>query len=260
MLDGAVDPTAGILEHGLQQTKGFEGTLTTYLASCSADTSCAFHNDGDAEGAFDALMAELDEDPIPSEPGRPDVTRGVALQAVSQAMYSDSYWDQLSEALADAEQGDGAGLLALYDAYFQRQPDGTWGNELEAFQTIRCMDAAERATVEEDDATASQFNEVAPRFAPNTTGTYFCTFFPASVDPRVEITAAGAGPIVVIGTTGDPATPLASTRAMAESLEDGRLVIVTADQHTGYQVNDCVDQIVHDYLIDLVVPPEETIC
>ena len=175
-------------------------------------------------------------------------------------MYSETFWDQLSDALAAAQRGEGAELLAIYDAYYQRKPDGTWGNELEAFQTIRCMDEAERLTVEEDDATAPEFNAVAPRISPNTTGTYFCTFFPPSTDPRVEITGAGAGPIVVIGTTGDPATPLESTRAMAESLEDGRLVVVEADQHGGYQVNDCVDDIVHEYLIDLAVPPEETTC
>ena len=260
VVDGAADPNADPLESGLQQTKGFERTLATYLASCSEDTSCAFHNDGDAEGAFDALMADLDEDPIPSEQGRPDVTRGVALQAVGQAMYSERFWDQLSEALASAQRGQGAGLLALYDAYNQRKDDGTWGNELEAFQTIRCMDEAERLTVEEDDANAPKFNAVAPRFAPNTTGSYFCTFFPPSTDPRIEITGAGAGPIVVIGTTGDPATPIESTRRMAETLEDGRLVVVDADQHGGYQVNDCVDDIVHEYLVDLVVPPEETTC
>ena len=69
-----------------------------------------------------------------------------------------------------------------------------------------------------------------------------------------------AGPIVVIGTTGDAATPLQSTRNMAAALEDGRLVVVTADQHTGYQVNDCVDDVVHSYLIDLEVPPAETSC
>ena len=83
---------------------------------------------------------------------------------------------------------------------------------------------------------------------------------PPSEHPRVPITGAGAGPIVVVGTTGDPATPLASTRVMADTLEDGRLVVVTADQHTGYGVNDCGDDVVHRYLIDLEVPAEETSC
>jgi pimeloyl-ACP methyl ester carboxylesterase len=260
VLDGAADPTADTTERGLQQAAGFEGTLDTYLAQCSDDSSCAFHNDGDAEGAFDQLMLDLDGEPIPSEPGRPDITRGVALQAVAQAMYSETFWDPLSEALADAQAGDGAGLLSLYDSYYQRQSDGTWGNELEAFQTISCMDDPERLTVEEDDATAPEYIAVAPRFAPGTTGTYFCTFFPAAIDPRVDITGAGAGPIVVIGTTGDPATPLSSTQAMADTLEDGRLVVVHADQHTGYGVNDCVDDVVHRYLVDLDVPAEDIEC
>lgn len=260
VLDGAADPTATLTEGGVQQAAGFEQSIATFLAECSDDPSCAFHNDGDAEGAFDALMLELDDEPIPSEPGRPDITRGVALQAVAQAMYSQSFWDRLYEALADAQEGDGSGLLSLYDSYYQRKADGTWGNELEAFQTISCMDDPERPTVEEDDATAAQYLEVAPRFAPNTTGTYFCTFFPPAIDPRVDVTGAGAGPIVVVGTTGDPATPLSSTRAMVDTLEDGRLVVVDADQHTGYRVNDCVDNAVHRYLIDLEVPPEETDC
>jgi pimeloyl-ACP methyl ester carboxylesterase len=260
VLDGAADPTATLTEGGVQQAAGFEQAIETFLAECSGDPTCAFHNDGDAEGAFDALMQELDEAPIPSETGRPEITHGVALQAVAQAMYSKSFWDRLAEALADAQDGDGSGLLSLYDSYYQRKADGTWGNELEAFQTISCMDDPERLTVEEDDATAAQYLEVAPRFAPNTTGTYFCTFFPPSIDPRVEVTGAGAGPIVVIGTTGDAATPLSSTRAMADTLEDGRLVVVEADQHTGYRVNDCVNDIVHRYLIDLEIPPDETEC
>ena len=100
---------------------------------------------------------------------------------------------------------------------------------LEAFQTINCMDIDERLSVEEDDATAPMFTEVAPRFAPaGTTGSYFCTFFPASTDPRLEITAAGAGPILVCGTTGNSSAPLQGTRAMADTLEDSHLIVVDA--------------------------------
>ena len=162
VLDGASDPTVDPLQDSLQQTAGFEAALTRYLAQCSDDPECAFHNDGDAEGAFDTLMAELDENPIPSEEGRPDIDLGVALQAVAEAMYTDEFWEQLSEALDAAQNGDGSGLLALWDAYYHRQPDGTWINFLEAFQVIRCMDQVARRTVEEDDAAAIEFNEVAP--------------------------------------------------------------------------------------------------
>jgi pimeloyl-ACP methyl ester carboxylesterase len=260
VLDGAADPNADFLESGLQQTAGFERTIDTFLAKCSADDACAFNNDGDAEGAFDALMLELDENPVPGEPGRIEVNRGVALSAVAQAMYSESLWPELEQALADAQAGDGAGLLALFDQYFQRRPDGTYDNSLEAFQTISCMDDPARPTVEEDDATAPQYTEVAPRFAPGTTGSYFCTFYPAAENPRVDITGAGAGPILVVGTTGDPATPLESSQNMADALEQGVLLTVTADQHTGYGVNQCSYDVIDGYLVELAVPEVGTVC
>ncbi|MDO8392186.1 MAG: alpha/beta hydrolase [Actinomycetota bacterium] len=252
VLDGAVDPTAGLVEISLQQMEGFEEALAMFLADCSADPDCAFHNDGDAEGAFDRLMDSLDESPIPSDRGRPDVNLQVAVTAASEAMYSDRLWPQLAGALADAQQGEGSGLLALHDMYFQRAADGSYSNGLEAFQVIFCMDHAERLTVAEDDATVDDMLEVAPRLAPSTKGSYFCTFFPPSTDPRATITGDGAGPILVMGTTGDSATPLSSTRAMADALEDGRLVIVTGNQHTGYNVSDCSQRTVDDYLVDPV--------
>lgn len=257
VLDGATDPNADELVGTLQQNKGFEESIATFLAHCSADTSCAFNNDGNAEGAFDELMTQLDENPIPTSRGRPDLTRGMALTSVAQAMYSDSYWSYLESALASAQAGEGADLLELYDEYFQRQADGSYGNELEAFLNILCADNPERMTIEEADALVPQYQANAPRFTPGTTGDYTCVFWPKALDPRIKITGAGAGPIVVIGTTGDPATPLDSTRNMVKALEEGRLIVVTADQHTGYGLNSCVIDAVDNYLIDLQVPTDQ---
>ncbi|MEX1104665.1 MAG: alpha/beta fold hydrolase, partial [Ilumatobacteraceae bacterium] len=159
VLDGAADPTADFVTSGLQQTAGFEKSLDTFLARCSANAACLFNNGGNAESAFDTLMQTIDDNPIPSAPDRPNVTRGVALNGVAQAMYSETLWPELEQALAEAQAGDGTALLALHDAYFQRQADGTYDNSLEAFQTISCMDQSERPTVEEEDATAPRFTE-----------------------------------------------------------------------------------------------------
>ena len=82
----------------------------------------------------------------------------------------------------------------------------------------------------------------------------FCSVWPVSPARPIAITGNGAGPILVVGTTGDAATPLASTRNMAATLQDGHLVIVTADQHTGYGVNSCVDATVDGYLVDPTAP------
>jgi pimeloyl-ACP methyl ester carboxylesterase len=261
VLDGASDPNADALESSLRQIEGFETSLATFLARCSAQPTCAFHNDGNAEQAFDALMASLDADPLPSDGGRPPVNRDVATTGVVQAMYSESFWPVLEESLAAAVEGDGSGLLELADSYYQRMPDGTYGNELEAFQVISCADSPERKSVPDTDAENELFHEVAPRLVPEgSAGGYFCTFFPPAADPRIDIDGIGAGPIVVIGTTGDPATPFESTVRMSNTLDDGRLVVVDADQHTGYGVNRCVIDIVNDYLIDLEAPADETEC
>ena len=184
VFDGATDPTADSLERTKDQWVGFESALDTFLAQCSADDDCAFHNDGDAEGAFDALMAQLDASPLPSADGRAPVSRDVAATAVLQSMYSDSYWPALEQALEDAAGGDGAGLLELNDAYYRRAPDGTYTNLIESFQAITCMDQVERETVAESDASAADLVGVAPRLFPYTTGSYSCTFFPPSPDPR----------------------------------------------------------------------------
>lgn len=262
VLDGAADPTADSFEGSLQQMAGFEASLGRFLERCSANPSCAFHRDGDAESAFDALMVELDASPIPGDTGRPLVGRGIATTAAIVAMYNEGQWPRLERALDAASAGDGSGLMALFDSYYQRQPDGTWGNELEAFQVISCADTAERPTTEELLAQLPRYREVAPRLFPEGEDTpgYFCTFLPPALDPRVDVTGAGAGPIVVIGTTGDPTTPLESTRTMAATLEDGRLVIVESNNHGGYFTSACARSVVASYLVDLVVPPDGLEC
>ena len=125
VLDGASDPNADDVTSGLQQVGGFEASIASFLKQCSENADCLFNNNGDAEGAFDALMLELDDNPVPSNPGRPDVGRGLALSGVAEAMYSQTSWPDLEQALADAQDGDGSGLLDLYDQYYRAVPTGS---------------------------------------------------------------------------------------------------------------------------------------
>ena len=258
VLDGSVDPTIARTEGLIRQAAGFESSLATFLADCSAEPNCDFHNEGDAEAAFDQLMLKIDAKPLPTVADRPRLDRGVALDGVAVALYDESSWPFLERALASAQQGDGAPLLELFDSYYGRQPDGTWANSLEAYQVITCMDTAERLTIEQEDAARPQFAAAAPRMGLAVQEFYACTFFPDSADPRVEITGAGAGPIVVCGATGDPATPLGGTRNMAEALEDGRLIVIEADQHTCYGTDPCADALIDEYLVSLTAPPTVT--
>ena len=105
VLDGATDPSSDFLTSGLQQSAGFEKSINKFLQRCSAEKACLLYNGGKAEKAFDDLMLSIDNTPIASRPGRPKVTRGVALTAVAEAMYSETSWPDLEVALADAAAG-----------------------------------------------------------------------------------------------------------------------------------------------------------
>jgi len=260
VLDGAADPDSDYVQGGLDQAKGFETELDKFLAQCSSNPECSFYNKGNTEEAFDKLMQDLDNKPLRPDPDRAAVNQGVALTAVSQAMYSSTLWSSLEGALAAAQRGDGAMLLSMYDDYYQRQFDGTYGNELEAFNAIMCLDDPGPKSVEGVDKYIPQFEQVAPRLASSFSAGYICAFWPTKTDQRIKITGKGAGPVVVVGTTGDAATPLQSSKNMAKALEDGRLVIVTDNRHTGYGSNNCVISAVNKYLLTAQVKWTEKQC
>lgn len=251
VLDGAVDPTVDYLHQNLQQAAGFEATFNTFLAECSRRTSCAFHNGGDAEGAFDELNAAVDAEPVPSRrPGRPDVTQGVLTSGIAQAMYDRGGWPALEQALADLQQGDGGPMLDLYDQYYGYY-EAQWDDSLEAYFAIGCLDDPGSTGPDDLFAHEAEFAEAAPRIGRSWLAELtFCSVWPQPPAPPMNITAEGAGPVLVVGTTGDPATPLGSTRRMADALDDGHLLVVEADQHTGYGTNRCVDDTVDGYLLD----------
>ena len=260
VFDGASDPNASGFDQAMSQLKGFEQQLDAFLADCAKRSTCAIYNGGKPAALFDKLVKDIDTKPIATTAGRTPVTQGVFYTAVVQAMYSNTLWPVLESALAQAVQGNGAGLLRLYDDYYQRKTDGTYGNELEAFLAISCLDDPEGSTVADVDADVPKFAAAAKRLGENFGYGYACALWPYRVSDRVEVTGAGAGPIVVIGTTGDAATPLASTRKAAANLEDGILIVVEADRHTGYGLNACVINRVDTYLLELKTPDNETYC
>ncbi len=255
VIDGAADPNAGYVESTKQQVVGLERGLAAMLDDCARKTSCAFHHGGNPAAAYDALMAQLATNPIPSgEPNRPLVGTGIAVYAVVSGLYVQEYWPVVTRALAAAEKGDGSALLQLYDTYIERQADGTWTNAFEDLIAINCLDDPGPKDPSFPDTYASELQALSPHFGAWAAYSYNCIFWPAPPKPPVKLTAAGAGPIVVVGTTGDPITPIESTKNMAEALDHAVFVTVDANQHTGYGTNECVVKAVDEYLIGLKVP------
>ncbi len=255
VLDGAVNPNNTQVQETIAQTTGFELAFQHFLADCASKTSCAFYNGGDPTAAYEALVKKLDANPLPSVGGRPKVNEGVTFYAVAFSLYSQDLWPYLAQALAQAQAGDGSGLLDLYDQYRTDYGDHT----LEALLAITCLDegpisVSDMATI--DAAIAKS----APHFQGSDPFTIACQHWSVPPVTKVKVTGKGAGPVVVVGTTGDPATPLESSRGMALALQDGRLIINQAEGHTGYKAGSCVGKVVDNYLVTLAAPDNGTTC
>jgi pimeloyl-ACP methyl ester carboxylesterase len=258
MLDGAVDPALSPKEDVRAQIVGFEKALDAFLADCSGDDACAFHSGGDAGGAFDALMAQIEAAPLPSDDGR-EVGPGLAWLGVAAALYDrDSGWPALASALASArDDGDGSLLASYADALSGRKRNGTYDNELEQRLAINCVDFPHLTPQETQDLLAD-LATAAPRFGKNSglASADPCDYWP--VPPQrapSRVRAAGAPPIMVVGTTGDPATPYQQAVSLAGQLASGALFTYQGEGHTAYGKGvDCVNEAVDAYLIDVSAP------
>jgi pimeloyl-ACP methyl ester carboxylesterase len=264
VLDGAIDPAASFDERNQAQAKGFADELNAFFAQCKADVSCAFNNNGDPEKAFDALMASIDQKPLPAIaiPDSRLVGPGEAFTGVLYSLYSQQTWPYLAQGLALAQQGDGSVLLVLADAYNERNPNGTYKNVAAANNAVNCLDYTVPTDIGAYDTLAQTLEKIAPRFGADIAySDLTCAFWPLhpAHDPGV-ITAAGAPPILVVGTTGDPATPYQWAQALARELTSGVLLTRKGEGHTAYGESDCIDQAVDAYLISLTLPAANTTC
>jgi hypothetical protein len=247
------------------QALGFERALAAFLDDCAANERCDFHSGGDPGAAYDALMAQIDREPLPAIGESRRAGPGEATLAVVASLYSrERGWSQLADALAEAAAGDGRALLELFDNFVERRPDGSYSNFLEANSAINCVDTPSPREVAAYDALYDDLQGEAPRIGK--AAAYLgltCAFWP--VPPANEpapIEAAGAAPILVIGTTGDPATPYAWSQALASQLDSGVLLTYDGEGHTavGGGRSDCIDRAAVDYLVRLIVPPAGTVC
>jgi pimeloyl-ACP methyl ester carboxylesterase len=261
VLDGALDPSVPGSLVGVGQMEGFQRSLEAFLADCLTHKDCAFGGTvDDALADLDALFATVDARPITAADGR-QLGADTLMTAVLTALYSPTSWSYLRVALSGVQDGEATAAFTLADLYSDRQGGGYIGNSEEAFPAYNCMDYP-RSTEAESDAAAAELERVAPLAAEYMLAPDACEVWPyAPTGKTAPVSAAGAAPIVVIGSTGDPATPYEWAVSLADQLQSGVLVTRVGEGHTGYnQGNACVDGAVDAYLVDGVVPEDGLRC
>lgn len=263
VLDGGYSRSLSSGELSEGQAVGFEQSIDAFSAWCTPEV-CDLASGGDPGEEIVALLESIRSEPLPTNDadGR-DLTVGLAWTGVIVAMYSPGFWPQLDRALTRArDEGDGSSLLSLADLYNERSSGGEFGSIQYAFTAYNCMDRVP-STPEEDAAIAERLIEIAPRIGPVFVSTPSpCEFWP--VEPRGTtdpFSVPDAPPMIVIATTGDPATPYEWGVLLADELETATLLTVEGDAHTAFGSGiRCVDDAVVDYLIDLTMPAEGTRC
>ncbi len=264
VLDGAVDPQLTGVDSSFAQATGFGRALRSYADDCVKRQSCPLGTDpGAGIQKIVDLMDRLDAQPLPGL-GRRQLTEGLAFYGVAVTLYEEAAWPTLTQALTAAFAGDGSILVALSDIYFGRQDDGTYdSNQGQVISAVSCLDSPDGITQAEVEAQIPRFEEASPVFGRGLAwGALGCADWPIkATNPLPVIDGKGAPPIVVIGTTRDPATPYESAQALASQLESGVLLTRDGDGHTAYlSGNACIKKAVDTYLAKGTVPVEGTTC
>ncbi len=261
VLDGAVDPLEDPAQQVIGQAKGFDKALADFFAWCGQQRSCAVRD----KTALRALLDPLDKAPIAVANGR-KLSEGDATTAIAAALYNDELWTFLAAALSGLAAGEGENLMLLADTYMGRAENGEYSGTLDALVAIRCVDEpriTDRAVLAQVsqkvvDATKDTFlADTEPPLAALDP----CAFWPvpntsSPHQPKVD----GVPPLLVISTTGDPATPYQAGVNLAKAL-NASLLTYEATQHTIFLQNDeCIDTAGTRYLVDLALPAPDTRC
>lgn len=256
VLDGAVNITD---QRPVDQLDGFERAIGNFATATAAKRGPLGSTKDEVLTSITDLWRRLETQPIPA--GQRELNVQLALSGVVAALYTKQYWPVLQQSLeAAVTKQNGVGLIFLADNLNERSRDGTYGQINYAFPAIRCLDSQDVSARAIEQRTAAVLRRT-PVMGTVSGPDYVCPMWPVAPAPELErITAAGAAPIVVIGTTGDPATPYEFAQSMAKQLESGVLMTLRGDGHLAYGQSSCIKTKVDAYLTRGTVPADGTIC
>jgi len=266
VLDGAVNLSSTPLEEMEGNTSGFERALDEFLAACARGSACGFGGD-DPRAALIRLRDRFEAGlALPVGDGRRAGVAAFYLALISSLYDRNDGWPALALALRRADRGDGSILQLLADLYLGRDDSGHYSAIQEAIGPIRCAD--ERVPLvdyPEFRATYERLSAQYPIFGPLVgSGQPGCD--PRLPAPRAgeevgDVRAAPAAPVLVIGTTGDPATPYDGAVDLQSRIAGSRLLTYQSTEHAAYGRGvRCIDDAVDRYLLTRTLPPAGKRC
>ena len=262
VLDSAFEPTGdSVLEQYSTQLVGFEDAFDEWASWCETTEGCAFAAP-DVGAAWDTLREQLDAAPVPGDDGRL-ANQSVLDLATIAALYSETDWPVLADALARVRDGDAGGLFALADGYNQRDADGHYASITQSNPVISCASGFRSEEPDDPAALVAQLQELAPRFAKDLTVDDLdngCDDLVPPVDAVVP-SYTGTAPIVVIAGEHDPATPIRWAEELTAAMGPKAVLVTSASEgHGQLLTSSCVDGIAGRLLTDMERPDPDTVC
>jgi pimeloyl-ACP methyl ester carboxylesterase len=257
VLDSVIDPALTLNQLTEGQADGFEASLKSFFSWCAGTSACPWHTGADPTSALVAQIASSVANPVPAGGGR-TAGAGELYDALLEGLYSQTDWPELGDALAAVAAGNGSPVVAMSDHYNQNGSS----NGDDAAVAIDCLDHPASQDLGAYGYLADLFKASAPVFGPLLAwGEASCAVWPAPPTRTVgPISAKGSPPILVVGTTGDPATPYAWAVNVAHELSHGVLLTRDGVDHVAYFYSACVRDYVQTYFVSGVTPPSGTTC
>jgi pimeloyl-ACP methyl ester carboxylesterase len=267
VLDAALDPDMWINDPAADTAvtlAGFEDALDRFLDACAADqVACSGFGGADPHAAFDALLATANATPLPV-PGFPEDPQPVTADDIrgvtASLLYAKQTWGLLAAALAAAEDGDGSFVRAVVALLTAAQ-----GDLGDRFFTINASEQRWPTDIESYLQRGAQEWATYPHFW--NSGSYLqirYALWPLHDEDAFAgpfVADPSAPPVLVVGNTHDPATPLSGAVALTEQLGNARLLTMDGDGHGAYGGNSsCIDSATDSYLFTGVLPAEGTVC
>lgn len=267
VLDSAFEPNGDTVEEQYTtQLGGFEKAMNNWIAWCESDVLCAYRAP-DVGARWDALYQQYDESPVSAADGRMTY-QSVILRATKAALYSESMWGQLAQALADAEKGNVIGVWKLVDGYNERDEYGVYTTIVHAFEIIHCASGFDYEEVPDPDALFAKIKMIAPRMSVDMriedlqfdSSDSKCNGLMLA-QPLASTEYAGDAPILVIGGENDPATPIRWSEKMRDRMgPSAALLRYTGEGHGQVLSAQCVDDAAAKTLVALELPVDGTVC
>jgi pimeloyl-ACP methyl ester carboxylesterase len=250
VLDGVVDPAAAGDTTAAVQAAAIDDAMDTIDRACAADPACPVAAAGGVLAAYDELARRLEAGAVTGH--------GVGPTQLAYAAFSATYgpdrWPLLWEALAQGLAGDLAGVADLA-AWFTGLVDYA------PFALVTCLDAPHPTGAAAWQAAADATARVSPRFGRTAANELLpCAFWPAATFEPHAVEAPGAPPTLVIGSTGDAATPYDQAVEVARRLGRGALLTVDLEGHIALGDSPCATEAATRYLVDLVTPAPGARC